>query len=427
MSETVLRWLHITDLHLGKGNESQITAIRSLLDSAVKHAQGRPFDAVLITGDLAHSGIAEQYASLRELIVAPLRSHALWRNAELIATPGNHDLDCEIEIPPSWKDLGRQRQEKFFHAGPDGIKTRASRPKAFAEYSQFTKSSGIKSVDPLLEPAALFRLEHGSIPITFISVVTAFFSDKEVSDRHRAPAPVHAVRTALQKVVPGDVVVVLGHHPVDWFTPESEAQFHSLLVENNLIYLHGHEHKTRTRFGQRGLISLGFGAAYQATQDNLAPSSYRNSYAICELSDVLHVAVVSWDGEHGLWRPDKNLPGDFVDRSEHLEDGYRLNLPTTRVIDHPRPYASLASAIKTQLSVDECLWLSGDHSRRWTSLLSDIGVFRGPTETYSLPTQTLPAGHAHFRVRDSVGLHLVRAVSGHGVILPFLTEARSGG
>lgn len=417
MSETVLRWLHITDLHVGGRDESQVTALRSLLTSAAKFAQGRPFDAILISGDLAYSGEESQYSLFKDLIIAPLRESSLWQNAQVISTPGNHDLNCDVEIPPSWTNIGRPRQEKFFHSGEEGIRTRGSRAKAFDQYSKFITSAGVKSVDPLAAPAATFRIEHGTAPVTFISVVTAFFSDKDVTDRRRAPAPVHAVRTALQQVPDGDVVVVLGHHPVDWFTPESEAQFHSLLVESNAIYLHGHEHKTRTRFGQRGLISLGFGAAYQAPQEDATGSPYRNSFAICELSDVLDIAVVSWDAEHGLWRPDKNLPGDFVDRSDRLEDGYRLNLPTTRVVGHPRPYASLASAIKAQLSVDECLWLSGGQAQRWTSLLTEIGTLRGSTETYSLPTQTLPAGHSQFRVRDAVGRYLVRAVSGHGDIL----------
>jgi len=418
--DNILRWLHITDLHVGKKNESQQTALASLIAAITSYADNKAFDLVLLTGDLAYSGSSEEYLALQLQVIEPLRANPLFAKAEFYAVPGNHDVDCEEGYPPVWNDLGTSRQDTFFHLGESGRKTRKARSDVFSAYSEFVIRCGINSVDPTQEPASIKDIKGKQRKFSVISVVTSFFSDKEVSDQHRAPAPVHPLRTILQDVPSDTVTMILGHHPGDWFTPESDRQFHSLLVEKQAIYLHGHEHCVRTRFGGRGLTSLGFGSAYHAPSDNQKASFYRNSFAICELADQLHVRIVSWDSSNGQWRPDSNLPGDFIDRSTRLNDGYCLNLPSTRIVDQAnRPYASIASAIRSEVSIDNCIWLANNDSKRWAELMSSIGQLRHITEIFALPTQMLAAGHCQFRLKDQRGLYLMHAISGQGDILTY--------
>src|SRR5262249_9031087 len=208
---------------------------------------------------------------------------------------------------------------------------------------------------------------------------------------------------------------ILGHHPPDWFTQETEEQLHSLLVDRNALYLHGHEHKVRSRIGARGLVSLGFGAAYVTPIDGRGTSHYRNSFAICEIAESLHVSITSWDAEHGTWRSSQNMPGDFIYRSERLKDGYRLELPTTKLLARP----SLASALRNEFSIDRCIWLADDQPKRWPSLLLTIGAVRNIDETFALPNQSLPAGHCQFRIRDDTSSYLAYAISAEGDILTY--------
>ena len=63
--EPLLRWLHLTDLHIGHNDESQRTALASLLAAIEIAAEGKPFDAVFITGDLAYSGQQNEYDALQ--------------------------------------------------------------------------------------------------------------------------------------------------------------------------------------------------------------------------------------------------------------------------------------------------------------------------------------------------------------------------
>ena len=415
----VLRWLHLTDLHAGHSNESQTTALRSLIASIPNVAGTTPFDLVLLTGDLAYSGRPEEYAALKSQLIDPLRQTSLFANAQFVATPGNHDLDCTIEYPPIWKGLGHNRQQCFFNLGTDGKRTRGTRTRAFAAYQEFVTTNQIISVDPTAEPARIHAIIDKTKPITLVSAVTAFFSDKDVEDKRQSPAPVHPIRTLLQSRQEGSIVIVLGHHPPDWFTQETEQHLRTLLLDHNALYFHGHEHRIMPRFGPRGLTCLGFGAAYVAPNDSLPTPYYRNSYAICELTDSLHVSFVSWDAEHGQWRSDQRTPGDFNERSNRFRDGFCIPLPTTRIAGTHR-FSAIASALRSRLRIEQCLWLVTDDTKRWLELLSTLELLRGVTERYALASQTLPAGHTQFRAKNQLGQHhLVYAISGHGDIFHY--------
>jgi len=418
MTSPLLRWLHITDLHVGKDSESQRIALASLVDSILEQGGASKFDAVLISGDLAYSGHAREYERILELVINPLRKSELFSDSKFIATPGNHDLQCDIEYPPNWKTLGSQRQEKFFNNNEVGRQTRGSRANAFREYGAFVMGNGILSPNPADKPSVNLKFHVGRSPVWIVPVVTSYFSDKDSSDRHVAPAPTPALRAVFQEIPKGDLIIALGHHPIDWFTEESRAPLKSLLAERGAIYLHGHEHRVSTQFGQRGLISLGFGATYQAPLDSQPHPYYRNSYAICELRNELHISMFAWDCEFGRWRSEKTLPADFIDVSDVLKDGYVLNLLTARLAERaPSSSSSIAAAIRSELRITDCIWISDDSPKRWTSLLRSIGIFREPTETYALPAKQLAIGHDQFRVKDAVGHYLVHAICAPGDIL----------
>ena len=414
-----VRWLHLTDLHIGKNDESQKTALVSLLTAIKDVAAGRVFDFVLLTGDLAFSGNRQEYDDLRRILIDPLRATSLCERARFLATPGNHDIDCDVGYPPVWASLGHSRQETFFHLGEAGRKARSIRAQAFQEYSEFVRRASIESVDPTNEPAILINAVTKNRNLAFISAVTAFFSDKEVNDRQRTPAPCHPLRTILQELPSTAQPIILGHHPPEWFTPETERHLHSLLVEYKALYLHGHDHRVKSKFGVRGLTSLGFGAAYQASHDSPPTPYYRNSFAVCELGDLLHIAVTSWDSENGRWRPEQQLPADFFERSSLLPDGYRLPLASSHAQEQDRPYISIATALRSEIRIESCIWLAENAAKRWADLLVTIGAVRNVAETYNLPTQTLPAGHSQFRIKDQTGNNLVRGVSGHGDVLNY--------
>lgn len=415
-----LRWLHLTDLHIGIKDESQKTAIASLLESIDAGSKDIEYDLVILSGDLAYSGKKDEYDLLETLVINPLRNLDSCSKAIFIAAPGNHDLDCDIGLPVLWHNLGAARQSIFFNLDEAGTKTRSSRAAAFQEYAKFVQRCNILSVDPTIKPASLEKISIRGRNLAIVSVVTAFFSDKDVPDFQKGPAPVHPIRTLLQTLEGDTSIIVLGHHPLSWFSVETEKHLRSLFLEKNALYVNGHEHEITSQFGGRGLLSIGFGAIYQNAPEAPAKQHYRNSFAICELNESLHIRINSWDSDHGKWRLDQNLPGDFIDESDCLKGGYCLSLPSTRIATNAnRPYTILAASIRSNLELDNCIWLASDGTKRWVELLCQIGRFRNIPETYNLRTQHLAAGHHQFRLKDRGGNYLVYVVSGAGDILTY--------
>lgn len=123
-----LRWLHLTDLHIGRDNESQTVAIKSLVSAIQTYAAARPFDVVILSGDLANAGQLEEYEKFATLVLEPLKATTLCANAVFIAAPGNHDLDCDATLPVVWSTLDGNRQEQFFQLSESGRKVRSYAP-----------------------------------------------------------------------------------------------------------------------------------------------------------------------------------------------------------------------------------------------------------------------------------------------------------
>lgn len=415
-----LRWLHLTDLHVGKGFEPQNTALASLVAAVDRFARHKPFDVVFITGDLAFSGNEKEYENFEKQIISPLRNLSICKDAIFIATPGNHDLDCDVGLPAHWESLGSKRQSAFFNFDEDGKRIRKSRADAFKNYSDYIAGNNILSVDPVNYPAKKIRIKTETREYVIVSVVSTYFSDKDNSDYQKSPAPTHPLRTLLQSEGDESQKILLSHYPIDWFTQETERVIHSLIQEFNALYLYGHEHKVKAVFGRLGLNCLGFGAAYQNSLDAKARPYYKNSFTICELSDELHVHVVSWDSENGRWISDLSLPADFSERSELIQDGFTLPLPSTRLASKVgKTYSTIASSIKTDVRIESSIWTAVDDIQRWTSILSQIGQLQSIEEIYALPTQTMAAGHKQFRVKDRRGNFFVYVVSGAGDILNY--------
>jgi hypothetical protein len=136
--------------------------------------------------------------------------------------------------------MGKARQEEFFNFDAKGIKLRIQLP---WRYIRVCKGKGITSVNPLEAPAQLHSIVVRGKKFGIVGLVTAFFSDeKELTDKHKAPIPVQPVRAVLHELDKDTVPIILGHHPIGWFTPDSAEHFNSLLVEGRALYLHGHEH-----------------------------------------------------------------------------------------------------------------------------------------------------------------------------------------
>lgn len=195
------------------------------------HAGKTALDFLMLTGDLAYSGLAKQYEQLEKNLLDPLREIDVASSARIVAVPGNHDLNCDIAHPISWENLGRNRQPEFFLQSEQGLKIRQARAEGFRAYEDFSKRRSVITCWPTMAPTEVKQVTGSSgKEVNLICVNTAYFSDRDTTDKERAPAPTDALRESIKRLDTSKQTIVLGHHPFNWFMRESTYQFKAWLI-----------------------------------------------------------------------------------------------------------------------------------------------------------------------------------------------------
>ena len=95
-----MEWLHYCDFHVG-GKRGPIKEALSSQLAAVKQmseAESWNIDAVFLVGDIAYSGVQDEYETFSQLFLDPLRAIPALANAKFFAVPGNHDISCDDTI-----------------------------------------------------------------------------------------------------------------------------------------------------------------------------------------------------------------------------------------------------------------------------------------------------------------------------------------
>ena len=416
-----MRWLHLCDLHVGKNDQAQAVAMRQLVNAIDEAVLNKDLDLVLFTGDLAFSGISDEYETLKSELLEPLRSLSTIKQAKFVSVPGNHDLDCNnCSHPLVWDSLGKSRQDVFWNFDDQGQRVRSSRASGFQAYSNFIKKENIYGLDPTYELGSRYVI-GGSRNITLICLNTALFSDKDFSEekeRGNAPIPIQPLRALVKPEDSSGLIIVMGHHPVEWFEAQSRRHFLSALRELSAIYLHGHEHKIEADFSSHALRTLGFGAGYPGRLDANTSQPYTSTFAICELHDELHVKFVAWEPRHGVWRPFHAVQSDFDQESALLSGGYEVPVPTSRANSPVSRRQALSKQIRIIPKLQTPIWIEGDTIKNWTSLLLLLDLISQP---YSVARhQEFNVGiYSSFLIKDKYGHHLIHASSAETAIVAY--------
>lgn len=410
-----MRWIHITDLHIGRNDQGQEIALESLAKSIDTFTDQKKVDAVFITGDIAFSGINEEYEQFQRIVLDPIKETNTCSSSRIIILPGNHDVNCSKGTAITWNNIGKKRQEKFFYDNDEGVETRFNCSRRFESYSNYLNNSNVEGLNTSKFPATSIEISSNGITAFLVLINTAFFSDTEIKDEKESPAPIHAINNCLRNVPSDAKILILGHHPSDHFIPYTKDQFETLLHEKEGIYLHGHLHRIIAQFGNKGLREFGFGAAYQANLHSEPKPIYRNTYAICELNDSMHIAPIQWNPEYGYWSEKESLPSYFEEKSDVLQHGYRFNIPSSKIISSISYEAGGTKTFARKVpKIDGCIWLDAKSDKVWDWLLNALCDFGDIEKTDAIPGH-VPTGHSQLRITDiNGGIHLLRAVTAHG-------------
>jgi len=284
----MLTFIHLSDIHFSRRNDnSQFDLdqqIRKALlnDLATRPADGAAYDAVLITGDIAYSGKKDEYETAKRFLEDVYSKTGLSMK-ETYVVPGNHDVDRDhvqpnfplrvshdeirrVTNPIHWRETIQTQLQK------DPSKLLLSPLHA---YNDFAQGCGCQTTADELAWSLLFPrpLEFG------FKVRLRGLNSALISDEADAPAKllVSEFQTARLCDTPGEINVVMSHHPPDWLMDKAELR--KVLRRFAPVALFGHEHSVRLQLDDKQMQL--FAGALQPERD---AAGWAPTYHILQLA-----------------------------------------------------------------------------------------------------------------------------------------------
>lgn len=300
-----LSFVHLSDIHFGQEKtggvkETHNDAKARLIADARRQAQGLKIKGIIVTGDVAYAGKDHEFkeagAWLDELAGAVGCS-----NTAVQVVPGNHDIDrdhisggCMLMIEKVKAD-GELHLDAFLENDVDceNLYRKLSAYWSFAEgYNCFLDKKGGIASNKLYELAPGRTLRF----VGLNSALMCYANEKEGE----------LVLGARQRVLQnkdGEELVVLCHHPLNWFQDSGSAG--SYIRNRARVLMTGHEHTPAVSIENvkdgRDILNLASGAAVPP----VANDEYRYTYNILTFDwdsadDALTVTICprTWSEKH---------------------------------------------------------------------------------------------------------------------------------
>ncbi len=237
-------FVHLSDIHFGQEKYGGEVAINTdardqLIEDAavVMKSIGKGLAGIIVTGDIAYSATAKQYAEAGEWLdrLAVKLGASIY---EIQMVPGNHDVDrSEISSAVTYmlNDVAT-RGEPALDAILDDEGDRDHLYRRFHAYRDF--AGGYRCpLDFKGENSTDFRVTLApNRALRFVRLNSALACSKK-DDKGKL------ILGARQRRIPvrvGEETVVLSHHPLSWFQDSEDAKRY--LRGRGRVFISGHEH-----------------------------------------------------------------------------------------------------------------------------------------------------------------------------------------
>ncbi len=284
----MLTFLHLSDIHFSRQNDAsqfdldQQIRRALIVDLAIRPDGCAKYDALLITGDIAYSGKKKEY-EVAENFLGEVYDMTGLSMKDTYIVPGNHDVDRDYVLPtfPLWASHEEIRRNANTTHWRETIQTQLQKDPSqlllspFHAYNDFAQQCGCNTTATELAWNLLFpgALEFG-FKVRLRGLNSALISDE-------ADAPVKLLVSEFQTATlcdtPGEVNVVMSHHPPDWLMDKAELR--QALRRFAPVTLFGHEHSVRVHPDDKQ-IQL-FAGALQPERDT---AGWAPTYHIVQLA-----------------------------------------------------------------------------------------------------------------------------------------------
>lgn len=219
----------LSDIHIKTSNKEDVLHkfdifIKTL--NAIRKLGDHHKIVILVSGDLAFSGKAEEYDYLESVF------EELATNYDLIMCPGNHDHDFSSYTSSMTRNhMLRMDVELQDEESIDIIKKGMVN---FFDFKGKFQTFKPKNVTPLSECY--------DIPTQQTNITVATFNSAWCSMLHERGGDIKFPVKYLPRVDKGQNNILFFHHPLSWFEPDNQKAIRNLIRDDYTIIVTGHEH-----------------------------------------------------------------------------------------------------------------------------------------------------------------------------------------
>ncbi len=300
-----MQLLHLSDLHVSaRDGFDRRVVLDPLLVRVKKDCRGglKP-DAVVITGDLAFSGAAEEYAAAKPFLddlaeaagVAPQR---------LFIVPGNHDVNRSAYRP---SDVPAYPSMRALNAELENPDYRSDLFRGLSAYFEFieTHYPHLAPLNGRLVPFAARIVAEDGRAVGLVGLNSAWMCRRSTDEKTIAVGEfqLREAVDALRGQGACDLVVYACHHPPEWLMPGDRKILKGCIDE--AVLLCGHLHEAEGGYYQEHAARfwvLQAGAAYLGTDSNI-PCRYQH-LSIDLSGGRLAVDFRAFHAERRIWTVD---------------------------------------------------------------------------------------------------------------------------
>ena len=271
--------IHLSDIHITSETDVIANRCPQILNAVRNLDYSLDFCLVVVTGDIAYSGIDEQYIialdffeQLTQLLTDNLsgKTQGTPVPVHLVMVPGNHDCDFTASGPHRDLIANSLLQGTSQASDPSAVHTCTAVQKSFFDFVDAVELSPREPSSPHYDIRLSYRYrfpDHNNY-VNVLCYNTAWLSQRHES-QGRLFFPSQAVPVDRDD---STLVIAAFHHPYNWLESNTSRAFRDSVESIADLVLTGHEHVTSWRiqegtFGKNNICVEG-----GVLQDNADPT-----------------------------------------------------------------------------------------------------------------------------------------------------------
>jgi len=265
-----ITWLHLSDLHITAGDAYDSDLVLDGVIELVRREQaGRSPDFIVVTGDIASTGKASEYARATVFFNDLLAAAGLGETPErLIVVPGNHDVDRRALRGLARTITDESESQEYF--SKDHPRPHFAGQRMFREWHDaFFASVGRRAANETT-CGPIVRVATAAGTVAILPINSALFSRGD-DDHSRLWIGRRALRQAVEELKKGraDLKIAAMHHPTEWLADAERGPIRRTLQDAVDVLLTGHLHdpsSAQVTTDRSSALHVAAGATYQGSQ-----------------------------------------------------------------------------------------------------------------------------------------------------------------